>query len=129
MNKLITFLSTFLITLVFTANVAIGADALNRADTEKLIKGNTAEGVNTKWDKKMIWFFHEGGTLYKMKPSGKKGRAEWSLDKKGQLCYQDKHMDESICEPIIPRDDGKYDANDGKWRFDKVLPGNTHNLN
>ena len=128
MIKYITILSFSLITIVFSANTAIGADALSLEEAENLIKGNTAEGVNTKWDKKMIWFFHEGGTLHKQKPSGKRGRAEWSLNKKGELCYQDKHMDEANCEPIIKRDDGKYYANDGNWRFDKVLPGNPHGL-
>jgi hypothetical protein len=108
--------------------MAMGAKALSQAEAEKLIKGNTAEGVNTKWDKKMIWYFNEGGTLRKQKPSGGRGTAEWSIDKKGRLCYQDKHMDDAVCEPIIPRADGGYDANDGKWRFDKVLPGNPHSL-
>ncbi|MGD8926468.1 MAG: hypothetical protein PVG20_06445 [Thioalkalispiraceae bacterium] len=76
----------------------------------------------------MIWYFQEGGTLRKQKPNGKRGRAEWSIDKQGQLCYQDKHMNEAICEPVMKRDDGKYDAYAGKWRFDKILPGNAHNL-
>lgn len=128
MNKYATVLITSLITIVLSANVAMAADALNQTEAEKLIKGNTAEGKNVQYDKKMIWYFREDGTIRKLKPSGKKGRGEWSIDKKGQLCYLDKQMDEAKCEPIIPREDGGYDANDGKWRFDKVLPGNAHNL-
>jgi len=128
MNKFTILLGAFLFSIAFTANVSTAADALNRAEAEALLNGNTAEGENTKWEKKMIWYFQEGGVLRKLQPSGSKGRAEWSLDKKGQLCYQDKHMNDSKCEPIIRRDDGKYEANDGKWRFDKVLPGNPHGL-
>lgn len=128
MNIYATVLITSLITVVFSTNVTMAADALTQAEAEKLIKGNTAEGYHTKWDKKRIWYFREDGTIRKLKPSGKKGRGEWSIDKKGQLCYQDKQMDDAVCEPIIPRADGGYDANDGKWRFDKIVPGNPHNL-
>lgn len=116
------------LTMFLLSGLAMGAETLNREQVETLLKGNTAEGVNTQWDKKMIWYFQEGGTLRKQKANGKRGKAEWSIDKDGQLCYQDKHMDEANCEPVIRRDDGKYDANAGKWRFDKVLPGNAHSL-
>jgi hypothetical protein len=128
MGKIIAFLGTSLLTILLTTNVISAAEALNKEQVEKLLNGNTAEGVNTKWDKKMIWYFQEGGTLRKQKPNGKRGKSEWSINKKGELCYQDKHMSDSVCEPVIQRDDGKYDANAGKWRFDKVLPGNAHNL-
>lgn len=116
------------IMLALTTSVAVGADALTRAEAEKLIKGNTAEGHHTKWNREMIWYFHESGQLRKLKDGRVKGKAEWSLDKKGQLCFQDKHMDEDKCEPIIPGADGGYDANDGKWRWEKVVQGNPHNL-
>ena len=128
MNKIIALISSTTIALIFISGSAIGAETLNRQQVEELLKGNTAEGVNTKWDKPMIWYFQEGGTLRKQKPNGKRGRADWSIDKNGQLCYQDKHMDEAICDSVLKGDDGKYDANAGKWRFDKILPGNAHDL-
>ena len=128
MNKLAGLLGSSLITIIFAANSAMAAEALNQAAVEKLIKGNTAEGIHTKWDRKMIWYFHESGQLRKQKDGGQRGKAEWSIDKKGQLCFQDYHMDEEKCEPIVPRADGGYDANDGKWRWDKVVSGNPHNL-
>jgi hypothetical protein len=130
MKRNLKLLSIPVIILTLSANHAMGANALTKDEAQKLLNGNTAEGVNTKWDKKMIWYFQEGGTLRKQKSSGQRGKAKWRIDDKGQLCYMDKHMSDmdEKCEPIISRDDGKYDANDGKWRFDKVLPGNPHNL-
>ncbi|MGD9385989.1 MAG: hypothetical protein PVF28_05505, partial [Thioalkalispiraceae bacterium] len=126
--KIVSIVGASLLLMFFSSNLTLGAETLSKEEAEKLLNGNTAEGVNTKWDKKMIWYFQEGGTLRKQKPSGKRGRAEWSLDDKGELCHQDKHQDEPVCEPVVRRDDGKYEAMDGRWRFDKILPGNAHNL-
>ena len=128
MKRNLTLLLTILLPVAFISNVATGSEALNHDEAVQLLQGNTAEGVNTKWDKKMIWYFQEGGTLRKQKPNGKRGRAEWRIDKKGQFCYQDKHMSDETCEPITRRDDGGYDTMDGRWRLDKILPGNAHNL-
>jgi len=130
MNRNLSLFAIPIIILTLSANDATGANALTKDEAEKLLNGNTAEGVNTMFDKKMIWYFREGGTLNKQNQAGKKGKAKWRIDKKGQLCWMDKHMSDmdEKCEPIIPRADGGYDANNGKWRFDKVLPGNPHNL-
>ena len=128
MNRRIALLWASLITIFFASNMAIASEGLSQAEAEKLIKGNTVEGLHTKWDTKMIWYFHESGQLRKQNQHGKRGKADWSIDKKGQLCFIDKHMSDEKCEPIIPRADGGYDANDGKWRWDKVVTGNPHNL-
>jgi hypothetical protein len=43
------------------AGVALaGAEALDQAAAEALIKGNTAEGTN-QWNKNMTWHFDESG--------------------------------------------------------------------
>ena len=128
MNKIKFILLTLSLALGFVPGQVFSANALNHDEAVKLLEGNTAEGVNTKWDKKMIWYFQKGGVLRKQKPNGKRGRADWHIDKKGQLCYQDKQMDEEACEPILPREDGGYDTMDGRWRIDKVIPGNAHSL-
>ena len=61
------------------------------AEAENLVKGNTIEGVDVKWKKKMIWYFDPGGRLIKKDEHGNKGKGTWSIDKKGQFCFQDKH--------------------------------------
>ena len=130
MNKLLTFFGTCLLTIIFTTSAAMAADALNKEEAEKLIAGNTAEGVNVKFDKKMIWYFAEDGKIHKQLPSGEKKKTKdtWNIDKKGNLCYQDKWMQQPTCGPISRRADGKYEAVGGNWIFDKVLPGNPHGL-
>jgi hypothetical protein len=130
MNKLVTYFGTCLLTIVFTSGVAMAADALSKEEAEKLIAGNTAEGVVVKAQRKMIWYFAEDGTIHKLLPTGEKKKTKdtWNIDKKGNLCYQDKWMQQPNCGPISRRADGKYDAIDGRWLFDKVLPGNPHDL-
>ena len=128
MKKRMVLLGFSFITFIFTTNVAMADNVLNQTDAEKLLKGNTAEGVNTKWDRKMIWYFREDGTVIKQNPAGDRFNHTWSIDKKGQLCYKDGRMDWPECHPIIQRTDGKYDAHDKRWRIDKVLPGNPHNF-
>jgi hypothetical protein len=123
-----TLLGTLIISMVFVNAVAVGSEGLSKGEAEKLIKGNTVEGMNTKWNKKMIWYFHESGQLRKQDEHGNKGKANWRIDDKGRLCYSDKHKSEEDCEAIIPDADGGYDVLDGKWKWNKVVPGNSHNL-
>ena len=130
MNKLITFLGTFTLTTIITSGVALAADALSKEEAEKLIAGNTAEGVVVKAQRKMTWYFAEDGHIHKILPTGEKKKTKdtWNIDKKGNLCYQDKWMQQPNCGPISRRVDGKYDAIDGRWVFDKVLSGNPYDL-
>lgn len=120
------FLATLLI-MTFGTMVVAGPDGLGKDDAEKLIKGNTAEGTN-KWGKKMIWYFDEFGNLKKLDDRGQKGKAKWSLDDKGRLCYKDKHMNQEKCEPIKPVNGGYEVPFDAEWKWEKVVPGNPHNL-
>jgi len=130
MNKLITFFATCLLTIIFATGVVLAADALSKEEAEKLIAGNTAEGIVVKAQRKMTWYFAEDGHIHKILPTGEKKKTKdtWNIDKKGNLCYQDKWMQQPLCGPINRRADGKYDAIDGRWVFDKVLPGNPHDL-
>jgi len=130
MNKPTTFFVTFFLTMIFTSSVAMAADALNKEETEKLIKGNTAEGVVVKKQIKMIWYFTEDGKINKLLPTGEKKKTKdtWNIDNKGNFCYQDKWMEQPRCGPVTRRADGKYDVMDGWWVFDKVLPGNPNGL-
>lgn len=117
--------------LVFASGAMAGPKELNREDAEKLIKGNTAEGTN-RWGKNMVWYFDESGQLKKWNHLGIKGKAdkaEWRLDDKGELCYQDKHMNDEKCVPIISNEDGSYEVPlDAEWKWIKVVPGNPYNL-
>lgn len=108
---------------------AFGASkGLNQADAEQLLRGNTAEGEN-RWKKNMTWYFDPGGVVHSRDQLGNKGKAQWSIDKKGQLCYQGKNDREVICGSIIPRGDGAYDVDiPGAWKWKKLTPGNPYNL-
>jgi len=114
--------------LIFAAAVA-DPKGLSKEEAESLIKGNTAEGSNVKWKKTMIWYFEPYGRIHKVDQFGNKGKARWSINAKGELCNQDKHMNEEDCAPIIPRADGGYDIPyQGAWKWDKIVPGNPHGL-
>ena len=80
MKKHGTILGTLFMSLVFVSAVVVGSEGLSKGEAEKLIKGNTVEGMNTKWKKKMIWYFHESGQLRKQDEYGNKGKANWRID-------------------------------------------------
>lgn len=128
MKTLSAFLGFIVLTIVFATSLATASETLTRDEVEKLLTGNTAEGMNTQFEFRMTWYFQNNGIIKKQKGTGQRGKGEWSIDKEGKLCYMDKHREEPACEPVIRESDGKYYANDGKWRFDKVLPGNPHGL-
>jgi len=129
MNRNFTLIWAALFTMIFATAALAAPKGLNHDEAEKLIKGNTAEGTNA-FKKKMIWYFDEGGVLYKGNEKGRKiGKAEWNINNRGELCYRDKNMNFEKCGAILPLGDGKYDVrlpNPFKW--DKVVPGNPHNL-
>ena len=116
-----------LFTVIFATTVVAGSAGLSKEEAEQLITGNTAEGTN-KWGKKMIWYFGEFGKLKKLDDRGQKGKAKWSIDDKGRLCYQDKHMNKENCQAIKPVDGGYEVPFDAEWKWEKVVPGNPHNL-
>lgn len=116
-----------LFAMIFATGLMAGSDGLSKEEAETLIKGNTAEGTN-KWGKKMIWYFDEFGNLKKLDDRGQKGKAKWSLDDKGRLCYKDKHMNQEVCKPITPTKGGYEVPYDAEWKWEKVVPGNPHNL-
>jgi len=129
MDRHITTILVTLFTLIF-ATAALGApQGLNHDEAEKLIKGNTAEGTNA-FKKKMIWYFDENGKIFKGNKKGRKiGKAEWSINSRGELCYKDKNMNFEKCGPILPLGDGKYNVRlENPWMWDKVVPGNPHNF-
>ncbi|MEJ2362447.1 MAG: hypothetical protein P8Z75_13715 [Gammaproteobacteria bacterium] len=131
MNGSITFFLTTLFTLFFATATMAAPKALNHDEAVKLIKGNTAEGKNVKWNKSMLWYFADSGELRKLDAHGNKGKASWNINEKGELCYQDKHMNQEKCAAILPQEDGKYAVpigNGGGWIWDKIVPGNPHNL-
>ena len=128
MKKFIGLLWISVFVLLYTYGAIAEPKELSRDEAEKLIKGNTAEGTN-KWGKNMSWYFGDFGKLKKLDDRGQKGKATWSLDQKGRLCYQDKHMNDDVCVPIISNDDGGYELDfEGQWKWEKVVPGNPHNL-
>jgi len=127
MNKASAAIGVLAATVLFSTMIG-AAKGLGQAEAEQLVKGSTAEGVN-KWNKKMIWYFDPSGEVRKKDDRGNKGKAKWNIDKKGQLCYQDKQDRDEKCGPIIPRGEGKYDVDmPGAWKWNKVTPGNPNNL-
>ena len=128
MNRYAGCVGASILAAAFATAAMAAPKGLNQAEAEALIKGNTAEGTN-KYKKDMIWYFGDFGELRKRDHLGNKGKAKWHIDKKGLLCYQDKHMTTERCEPIIPRADGGYDVHfEADWKWNKILPGNPHGL-
>ena len=128
MNWRAAFLGGSVLLMLLTPAVVAGPAALSQEEAEKLIKGNTVEGTN-RWKKNMIWYFGDFGELRKRDHLGNKGKAKWNINKRGELCYQDKHMNKETCAGIVPRADGGYEVGfEAQWKWDKVLPGNPHNL-
>lgn len=117
-----------LLAMLFAATAPAAPKGLGQAEAEQLIKGNTAEGTN-RWKKNMTWFFAPSGVLRKRDDLGNKGRAQWHVNPKGELCFQDKHMKSAECGAIVPRADGGYDVYlEGMWTWTRVSPGNPHKL-
>jgi len=125
MNRCAGLFGVSVMAMVFATAAVAAPKGLSQAEAEQLVKGNTAEGTN-KWKKNMLWYF---GELRSRDQLGNKGKAKWHIDKKGLMCYQDKHMNKEACAAIIPRPDGGYDVPlEGQWKWNKVVPGNPHDL-
>jgi len=111
------------------------ANPLGKEELEKLIAGNTAEGQNVHWEKGMTWYFHKTGQIKKVDEHGNRGKGSWFINDDGELCVQFKRGGER-CRIVVPRTDGGYDiygteypeAEELKWTFKKVFPGNYHDL-
>ena len=128
MNRYASLVGMAVFALVFAGAAAAGPKGLSQAEAEQLIKGNTAEGTN-RWKKQMIWYFGDFNELRKRDHLGNKGKAKWNINKKGELCFQDKRMKQEECGAIVPRADGGYDVLvEGEWRWNKVVPGNPNDL-
>ncbi len=77
----------------------------------------------------MTWYFDGSGELRKQDHLGNKGKASWSINKKGELCYQDKQMRSEQCGAIVPSGGGGYNILlEGQWKWEKLTPGNPNNL-
>jgi hypothetical protein len=128
-------LATLAVLVFMFSNTSNAADPLNKEALEKLITGNTAEGQAVEWKKGMIWYFHKLGKIKKIDEHGNKGKGEWFVNDDGYLCAKFKRGKER-CRAVVPRTDGGYDiygtdypeADQLKWSFDRILPGNTHDL-
>lgn len=128
MNRYAGLVGASVFVMVFASAVVAAPKGLGMAEAEQLVKGNTVEGTN-KWKKNMIWYFGDFGELRMRDHLGNKGKAKWSINKKGELCYQDKHMRSERCAAIVPRPDGGYDVLlEAQWKWNKVVPGNPHDL-
>ncbi|NOQ89238.1 MAG: hypothetical protein GQ550_09960 [Gammaproteobacteria bacterium] len=127
---------TFLAALfLLFSNASNAADPLGKEALEKLITGNTAEGQAVQWEKGMTWYFHKTGKIKKFDEYGNRGKGEWMINDDGYLCVKFKHGKER-CRSVVPRTDGGYDvygtdrpeADELKWTFERILPGNPHDL-
>lgn len=128
MNRYAGLVGVSVFAMAFATAAVAAPKGLSQAEAEQLIKGNTAEGTN-KWKKNMTWYFGDFGELRKRDHLGNKSKAKWSIDKKGNFCYQDKHDKVEQCAAIVPRAGGGYDVLlEGQWKWDKVVPGNPHDL-
>jgi len=117
------------------SNTSNASNPLSKEALEKLIAGNTAEGQAVRWKKGMTWYFHKTGKIKKFDEHGNRGKGEWIVNDDGNLCVKFKHVKER-CRAVVPRADGGYDiygtdnpeADELKWTFERILPGNPHDL-
>lgn len=128
MNRNSILAGAILFILALTNITFAGPQALNKDEVEKLIKGNTVEGVDTKWNKKMIWFFNESGKLKKLDDRGQKAKADWNIDSRGYLCITEKGKKLEKCEQVFPHEGGGYAVPGRNWQWDKITAGNPNKL-
>lgn len=116
------------VAILFSATALAAPKGISKAEAEQLVKGNTAIG-STRFDKTMIWYFDPMGQVRTLDAQNNKGKAKWHIDKQGGMCYQNKHMREERCTPIIKRPNGKYEIHfDAEWRWNSIEPGNPKGL-
>ena len=124
-----------MILLVFVAMGVLGLCNIAAADTtvsgeelKKLLSGNTAEGRYIKWETTHKMFFDAAGKLRRIDSLNNREEGSWSVNKSGQLCIE---VRRERCNDVTKRPDGGYDVSrrgEVKFTFDKIVPGNPHNL-
>lgn len=123
-------------TIFFSALVCLAAMQLSHAAETKLksdeikalLSGNTAEGRYIKWKTTHQMYFDATGKLRRTDSLNNKEKGTWTVNKSDELCVEVK---KERCNEVMKRDDGGYNVyRKGKLRFtfDKIVPGNPHNL-
>ena len=122
---------SFFIIMFTLFGLSLSANAETRLSADELttlISGNTVEGQYIKWKTTHKMFFEETGKIRRIDSLNNKESGEWEVNKSGELCVS---MKKTRCNEVMKRDDGGYNIyrrGNLKFTFDKVLPGNPHNL-
>lgn len=119
--------------LITTGLVGFGSTAMAETkisgdEIKMLLSGNTAEGKYIKWKTTHKMYFEATGKLRRIDSLNNKEIGEWYINKSGQLCFI---VRKDRCNDVMKRDDDGYNIyrrGTFKFTFDKILPGNPHNL-
>lgn len=129
--KLQSLLAIMALGLTFAITTPAYAEFLDKAAAEKLLKGNTMEGNNFKFNDQLKVYFDPDGIYRRIDDKNNKESGSWKIDSNGMLCMRhSKHMD--ICRGVQPaQKEGVYFLiKDGKKsvKITKIHPGNPFNL-
>ena len=125
-----TLLAIVAIGFALTVTAPVYAEFLDKATVEKLFHGNTLEGEDFKFKRKIKVFFDPGGNYKKVDDLNNKDTGHWYVEADGKLCLG--LTAGANCRQVQPgKQEGFYLLiKDGKKsvRISKIHPGNPFNL-
>ncbi len=109
--------------------ILFAEEAVDGETIKKVLAGNTVEGKLVKWGTTFKMYFTENGYFKRVDSLNNKESGEWEINSQSKLCIL---LNKKRCRIVKKRDDGGYNvysnAGELKMTFDKVLPGDPHNL-
>jgi len=119
-----------LMLLAFVASAYAG-EGFGKAETEKLLSGNTIEGKNVRWNSAFKMYFDKSGNYRGEDTQSGKGSGSWRVSGEGDLCIQPVMKQREFCWTLKKRDGG-YDLISASGKLvrtiEKVAEGNPNNL-
>ena len=108
-------------------SVIAGETQVTGEELKTLLSGNTVEGNYIKWKTTHKMFFDASGEIRRIDSLNNKETGNWRIYK-NELCVE---IRKEKCNKVMKREDGGYNVmrrGDVKFTFEKILPGNPHNL-
>ena len=119
---------TVMIGFIFLHHSAIAGETRVSGDELKsLLSGNTVEGNYIKWKTTHKMFFDASGEIRRTDSRNNDEKGNWRIYK-DDLCVE---VRKERCNQVMKREDGGYNVmrrGEVKFTFEKILPGNPHNL-
>ena len=127
-KRLIISFSAVMIGLLGLFHIAIAETRVSSEELKTLLSGNTVEGRYIKWGTTHKMYFEATGKMRRIDSLNNEEKGAWSVNKNDELCVE---VRKERCNEVMKRDDGGYNIyrrGTHKFTFDKILPGNPHNL-